>query len=66
MAERKWQKLSATGWQCGEYRIGLFFLDGCSLYQVCFGDEVIGNKDELKDAMQVAKQHDLERVAGQA
>jgi hypothetical protein len=63
---RSWKKNGDYGWICEPYRIGLYFVDGRSLYQAWYHDELIATKDEFSDAMAACRQHDAEMVAGQA
>lgn len=55
---RSWKKESKYHWRCAPWTIALFFIDGCSMY-VLSKDGIPGGiayKDELADAMAVAKE----------
>ncbi len=58
MTERKTRKkVGPRGWQCGEYRIGEICFEGCTLFEVWYGHDLIGTKNDRDEAMDVARAH---------
>ena len=52
-----WQRKGDTGMISGNYRVGKFFLDGCSLYGLWHGDDLIGYFNDFDEAKQAAESH---------
>lgn len=52
-----WQRVSTTGMVSGEYRVGKYFLDGCTLYRVYFGIGLLKTCNDFAECKEVAEAH---------
>lgn len=52
-----WTRHGEMGMIAEPYRVGMFFLDGCTLYGLWCGDEKLGYFDCFEDAQTEAERH---------
>ena len=52
-----WQKVGSHGMQSGEYRVAKNFVDGCTLYALHFGDELLKWCNDFDECKAVAEAH---------
>ena len=57
----KWERVSQYAGKSGAYTIGEFFLDGCSMWLVCFGNEKLKYCESKEEAKEVAETHSKEK-----
>ena len=53
----KWQRVGEYGMQSGEYRVAKTFVDGCTLYQLFFGNELLKWCGDFDECREVAESH---------
>lgn len=53
----KWDRVSAYGMQCGEYRVAKCFIDGCTLYVIYYKHDQLKVCNDFDECKEVAKEH---------
>lgn len=53
----KWNREGDMGMVCEPYRVGKFYLDGCTLYGLWCGDRHIGYFNDFSEAKEAAALH---------
>ena len=63
-----WQRHGEVGMISPHFRVGKFFLDGCTLYGLWFNDEHLGYFNSFEECEEEAEKHqkDNVEVSGQA
>ena len=52
-----WQKVGTHGMKSGEYRVAKNFVDGCPLYALYFGDELLKWCNDFGECKDAAEAH---------
>lgn len=52
-----WVKVGTHGMQSGDYRVAKNYIDGCTLYQVFFKDELLKHCNDFDECKEVANNH---------
>lgn len=60
--KRTWKHEGKYHWRCAPWTIGLYFIDGCSLYALSKDgqDKALCYTDELEDCMAAAREMEKE------
>lgn len=56
-----WTRHGEMGMVCEPYRVGKFYVDGCTLYSLHFNDERLGWFDSFEDCQIAAEAHKSEQ-----
>jgi hypothetical protein len=54
---RHWQRHGAMGMISLPYRVGKFFIDGCTLYGLWHNDDHLGYFNDFDECQQKAEEH---------
>lgn len=57
-----WQRSGEVGMVSEPYRVGKFYLDGCTLYGLWCGDEQLGYFNSFEECQEAAEGHNLQRA----
>lgn len=56
----KWQRVGTHGMQSGDYRVAKNYLDGCTLYQVFYREELLKWCNDFNECREVVEKHERE------